>query len=89
MNKFKSSVYIPLDGYCFYPRHFVQQVALGFRKPYRFCRNESWHMSSKNYEKDPKFIEIMIFSQGTYINYIGGEGFCGSQQIFWAYIDGP
>ena len=31
-------------------------------------------MSSKNYEKDPKLMEIMFFSQGTYINYIGGGG---------------
>ena len=42
-------------------------------------------MSIKNYEKDPELMEIMFFSQGTYIYYIrgaGAEGFCGSHQVF-------
>ena len=56
------------------PKAFLQQVASGFKKSYRFFRNESWHMSSKNYEKDPKLMEIMFCFQGTYINYIGRGG---------------
>ena len=38
------------------------------------------------------------FHKGPYIKYVGGGGggggggaggFCGDQEIFWAYIDGP